>query len=69
MTTETFLRIADVQAATGLGRATIYRLISEKQFPKPVKILGTRVSAWLASEIEAWQQARVAERDRKPEAA
>jgi prophage regulatory protein len=59
--TETFLRISDVQAATGLGRSTIYRLIEQKQFPAPVKVLGPRVSAWLASEIAAWQKARIAE--------
>ena len=50
---ETFLRSGDVQTATGLGRS----------FPAPVKVLGPRVSAWLASEVSAWQQARIAERD------
>jgi len=59
--TETFLRIGDVQTATGLGRSTIYRLIEQKQFPSPVKVLGPRVSAWLSSEVEAWQKARIAE--------
>jgi prophage regulatory protein len=61
--TETFLRLRDVQSATGLGRSTIYRLIAEKRFPAPVKILGPRVAAWLASEISSWQQERIAERD------
>ena len=59
--TEQFLRIGDVQAATGLGRSTIYRLIEQQRFPAPVKVLGPRVSAWLASEVAAWQQARIAE--------
>ena len=39
-----------------LGRSTFYRLIEQKQFPAPVKVLGLRVSAWLASEIAAWQK-------------
>jgi prophage regulatory protein len=59
--TETFLRIGDVQAATGLGRSTIYRLIEQKRFPAPIKILGRQTSAWLASEVTAWQQERIAE--------
>jgi prophage regulatory protein len=60
--TERFLRLRDVQSATGLGRSTIYRLIGEKRFPVPVKVLGPRVSAWLASEIAAWQQERISAR-------
>jgi len=59
--TETFLRIGDVQVATGLGRSTIYRLVEQKRFPAPVKVLGPRVSAWLASEVAAWQKQRIAE--------
>lgn len=59
--TETFLRIGDVQTATGLGRSTIYRLIGQKRFPEPVKVLGPRVSAWLGSEITVWQKQRIAE--------
>jgi predicted DNA-binding transcriptional regulator AlpA len=58
--TETFLRIGDVQAATGLGRSTLYRLIEQKQFPPPVK-LGLRASAWLASEVADWQKQRIAQ--------
>jgi prophage regulatory protein len=59
--TETFLRIHDVQAATGLGRSTIYRLVEQKRFPTPIKILGKQTSAWLASEVSAWQKDRIAE--------
>lgn len=62
--TEQFLRMPDVVAATGLKRSTIYQLVEQKRFPKPVKVLGPRTSAWLASEVSAWQQERIAERDK-----
>lgn len=59
------LRMADVRAATGLGRSTIYRLIEDNKFPRPVPITGPRTVGWLDSEIAAWQRALVAERDCK----
>ena len=60
-----FLRIAGVIAATGLGRATIYELMAEGKFPRPVKLMvGSKAVGWLESEIVEWQEARIAERDR-----
>ncbi|WP_342728867.1 AlpA family transcriptional regulator [Bradyrhizobium sp. B097] len=63
---ETFLRLEDVKTATGLGRSTIYLLMAEASFPKPVKLNGEggKAVAWLASEIAEWQRQRVAARDR-----
>lgn len=58
---ETFLRMRDVQRVTGLGRSTIYRLIEQKHFPKPINLLGPRSVAWLESEVRAWQKAKIAE--------
>ncbi|MCZ7643142.1 MAG: AlpA family transcriptional regulator [Pseudorhodoplanes sp.] len=60
---EKFLRLAAVMAATGLGRSTLYRLIAQGDFPRPVKILGPRCCAWPESEIVEWQRLRIAERD------
>ncbi len=64
---ETFLRLDYVKRATGLGRSTIYDLMAEEppRFPRPVKIGGERAKAvaWLASEVSAWQQERIAARD------
>ncbi|CNI17886.1 helix-turn-helix transcriptional regulator [Yersinia ruckeri] len=34
-----------------------YKLISEGQFPKPIKL--GRSSRWLTSEVEAWVQQRI----------
>lgn len=43
-------------------RATIYDKIAKGMFPRPIK-LGERSVGWLETEIIAWQQARVPERD------
>jgi prophage regulatory protein len=56
------LRRADVEAVTGLPRATIYDKISKGMFPRPIK-LGERSVGWLETEITEWQKARVADRD------
>jgi predicted DNA-binding transcriptional regulator AlpA len=64
---DTFLRLDAVKQATGLGRSTIYDLMSEDppRFPRPVKPGGenAKAVAWLASEVAAWQRLKVAERD------
>jgi prophage regulatory protein len=61
-----FLRLKSVMAATGLSRSALYAAIAAGTFPKQVKI-GAQSSAWPASEVDAWQAARVAERDRQTE--
>jgi prophage regulatory protein len=64
---DTFLRLEAVKQATGLGRSTIYDLMSEDppRFPRPVKPGGenAKAVAWLASEVAAWQRQKVAARD------
>lgn len=52
-----FLRIRHVIRMTGLGRTTIYRMVAEKRFPRPVR-LGTRAVAWRREDLEHWSQAR-----------
>jgi prophage regulatory protein len=52
------LRLPMVMRITGLARSTIYKLISQNQFPVPVK-LSKRAVAWLPSEIESWVSSRV----------
>jgi prophage regulatory protein len=56
------LRRAEVEQTTGLPRATIYDKIARGAFPRPIK-LGVRSVGWLETEIFAWQNARIAERD------
>lgn len=60
--TDQFLRLPAVVSKVGWSRVTIYRAVKDGRFPKPVK-LGPRSIAWPESEIAAWQQARIAERD------
>jgi prophage regulatory protein len=54
---DVLVRISDVCAITGLSVATIYRLMSRNNFPRPVKITNT-ARAWKLSEIAAWIDSR-----------
>ena len=56
----TFLRLPQVQAQVGISRSQIYKLMAEGDFPASKKI-GARIAVWLSSDIQAWQQARIAE--------
>ena len=57
-------RLPQVKARTGLGRSEIYRRIAAGNFPAPIK-LGERASAWVASEVDAFIESRIAARDAK----
>ncbi|WP_312152034.1 AlpA family transcriptional regulator [Pseudomonas sp.] len=57
------IRLKEVIDSTGLARSTIYKLINEKSFPRPVPLVGRSVG-WLESKIHEWIKARIAERDR-----
>ncbi|NRF70353.1 AlpA family phage regulatory protein [Aquincola sp. S2] len=49
-------------ARTGLlpfSSATLWRMVRAGKFPKPVK-LADRVTAWPASDVDAWRQSRTA---------
>jgi prophage regulatory protein len=52
------LRLPSVKNKTGLGRSTIYSLISRGDFPKPIS-LGARAVGFLEHEIDAWVSDRV----------
>jgi len=52
-----YVRLPAVMAVTGLGKSSVYWLISQGTFPKPVK-LGKRASGWLVSDLEAWAASR-----------
>ena len=58
------LRLPQVVEATGETRSTIYKRISEGEFPKPVK-LGAKSVGWVEDEIAAYNDARILERDSK----
>ena len=62
------LRMPAVRARSGLSGPTIYRLMREGSFPKPVRIAHQAV-AWVESDIDQWIEDKVAAaRDRAPAA-
>lgn len=59
-TTQSLIRLPEVQRRVGYGKAWVYKLIAQNRFPKPVKI-GTRSIAFIESEIDEWIDQRIAE--------
>ena len=57
MTATRILRRAEVLRYVGLGKTTLYELISREEFPRPVQ-LGPRAVGWRAEEVEAWLDSR-----------
>jgi prophage regulatory protein len=55
------LRLRELQAATGLARSSIYAGMTAGTFPKSVP-LSEKAVGWLESEIEQWQEGRIAAR-------
>lgn len=47
------LRLATVQALTGLGRSSIYAKVKAKSFPEPLR-QGTRCTRWRAADVNRW---------------
>ncbi|MFC5698361.1 helix-turn-helix transcriptional regulator [Pseudomonas sp. GCM10022186] len=56
------IRLNVVIETTGLARSTIYKLIGEGGFPRPIPLVGRSVG-WLESEVQEWIKGRVAQRD------
>ena len=52
------IRLPEVLARTGLGRSTIYKLMSENNFPKVVKMT-KRTSVWISDEVDQWIDSRI----------
>lgn len=57
---ERFLRVSEVLERTGLKKSTMYAMIQENQFPKPINI-STRSAAWLESELDNWMSRKIKE--------
>ncbi|CCW31793.1 Prophage CP4-57 regulatory protein [Xenorhabdus nematophila F1] len=56
---ENLIRLPEVQRRTGYSKAWIYKLISDGEFPKQIK-LGSRSIAFIESEIDNWIAQRIA---------
>ncbi len=57
-----FIVIDGVTKLVQLSKPTIYKLMNQGRFPRPVKLSAQRV-AWLREEIDDWIAERVKERD------
>jgi len=55
------LRIGSVKNRTGLSNTTIYMMVKNGEFPKPIP-LGKQAKGWVSSEIDDWIQARISQR-------
>ena len=55
------ITLKSVIERTTISKTRIYEAVRSGTFPRPVPV-GERRRAWLESEIEAWIEARVAER-------
>lgn len=56
----TLERQAAVIARVGFSRSTLWRMVKEGSFPKPMKI-GVRALAWDTCDIDAWIEGRKAQ--------
>lgn len=56
------IRLPDVMARTSLKRSQLYAMMERGEFPRPVK-LSARSNAWAEPEIDAFIEARIAERE------
>lgn len=57
------LNLKQVMKITTLSKSTIYALIHEKKFPRQVRLTPGGSVAWVQSEIHAWIEERMHERD------
>ncbi len=51
------LRRRQVEEITGMSRSSIYKMMQDGEFPRPVKI-GLAAVRWRASDITAWVESR-----------
>lgn len=54
-----FLRLTDVLGRIPYSRSTIYQLVAQGKFPKPIS-LGERAVAWVEADIDKWMADRIA---------
>lgn len=55
VTRDVLIKRVEVEAATGLSRATLHRRVRDGSFPKPISV-GGRSIRWLVSEIDSWME-------------
>ena len=55
-----FLRLPEVRQMTGLSTSTIYRWMTEGNFPKQIQ-LGSRSVVWNERDVIAWMEKQMEE--------
>lgn len=55
------IKLTEVMNITSLARSTVYKYISDDEFPKPVS-LGGRAVAWVEEEIHDWIEDKISQR-------
>ena len=48
-----FYRRSTLEDMLGISRSTIYRLMLDEEFPRPIK-LGLRAIGWKSEDIDEW---------------
>jgi prophage regulatory protein len=56
------IKLPALKEKTGKSRSSLYLMIANGSFPKPIK-LGRRSVGWLESEVENWIEKRMSERN------
>ena len=51
------LKLKEVLGLVSLSSATVYRMMSRGEFPRPVRI-GVRATGWRSDEVEEWLASR-----------
>ena len=54
---ERYFRRSTLVDMLGLSRSTIYRMMNNGEFPRPV-VLGRRAVGWRAADVETWIKQR-----------
>ena len=54
---ERYFRRSALEDMLGLSRSTIYRMMNDGEFPRPV-VLGRRAVGWRAADVETWIKQR-----------
>ena len=54
---ERYLRFKELRQLIPFSRSTIYRMVLDGRFPRPVRI-GKYATAWVSSEIDKWMVER-----------
>jgi prophage regulatory protein len=58
------LKPAEAARRCAIGRSTLFSLVAGGHFPQPVHI-GKRTTGFIESEVDAWLEARAAERTKQ----